>query len=136
MAQAPRMDAAQFDRVASKCRWYERSLNVVRAILVDGVPLADAAAAHEMSPKQARVLLGRFNDKAEQVRVVELEEFMRQEAPRHGNATFEALEPFSKEVRTLRDNGYTVEQVVSFFKLKNITTSATTIRRFLRSIQE
>lgn len=136
MAPAPRMDAAQFERVASKCRWYERSLTVVRAILVDGVPLADAAAAHDMSPKQARVLLGRFNDKAEQVRVNELEEFMRQEAPRHASATFEALEPFTKEVRTLRDSGYTVEQIVTFFKHKNITTSATTVRRFLRSIQE
>lgn len=136
MAQTPRMDAAQFDRVASKCRWYERSLNVVRAILVEGLPLADAAAAQQMTPKQARVLLGRFNDKAQKVRADELEEFMRQEAPRHANPTFETLEPFTQEVRTLQANGYTVEQIVTFFKQRNITTSATTVRRFLRSFQE
>ncbi|QGG78941.1 hypothetical protein [Pseudomonas syringae] len=135
MAPTSRMAAAQFERVAAKCRWYERSLNVVRAILVDGVPLADAAAVHEMSTKQARVLLGRFNEKAERVRIAELESFMRQEAPRHA-ATFEALEPFTDEVRTLHSNGYTVNQIVSFFEQKNINTSVTTVRRFLRSIQE
>lgn len=135
MAPTSRMAAAQFERVAAKCRWYERSLNVVRAILVDGVPLADAAAVHDMSIKQARVLLGRFNEKAERVRIAELESFMRQEAPRHA-ATFEALVPFTDEVRTLHVNGYTVDQIVNFFGQKNINTSATTVRRFLRSIHE
>ena len=131
----PRMDAAQFERVASKCRWYERSLGVVRAILVDGVPLADAAAAHDMSTKQARVLVSRFNAKAEGLRTEAIQAFMRRETPKHANTALEAHEPFSNEVRTLRDKGYTIEQIVAFFKENAISTSPTTVRRFLRSIR-
>lgn len=125
----PRMDAAQFDRVASKCRWSERSLGVARALLVDGVPLPDAAAAHDMSVKQARVLLARFSAKAESER---LEAFMQREKPKLA-AT--ALEPYSSEVRTLRDKGYTIEQIVAFFKENGVKTSPTTVRNFLRSIR-
>ncbi|EGL3999256.1 hypothetical protein IQ368_004808 [Salmonella enterica] len=125
----PRMDAAQFDRVASKCRWSERSLGVARALLVDGVPLSDAAAAHDMSVKQARVLLARFAAKAESER---LEAFMQREKPKLATT---ALEPYSSEVRTLRDKGYTIEQIVAFFKENGVKTSPTTVRNFLRSIR-
>ncbi|WP_272688284.1 hypothetical protein [Providencia sp. PROV041] len=125
----PRMDAAQFDRVASKCRWSERSLGVARALLVDGVPLPDAAAAHDMSVKQARVLLVRFAAKAESER---LEAFMQREKPKLATT---ALEPYSSEVRTLRDKGYTIEQIVAFFKENGVKTSPTTVRNFLRSIR-
>lgn len=127
----PRMDAAQFDRVASKCRWSERSLGVVRALLVDGLSLPDAVAAvtPEMSVKQARVLRDRFNAKAESQR---LEEFMQREKPKLATT---ALEPYSSEVRTLRDKGYTIEQIVAFFKANGVKTSPTTVRKFLRSIR-
>lgn len=125
----PRMDAAQFERVASKCRWSERSLGVARALLVDGVPLPEVAAAHDMSVKQARVLLTRFNAKAENQR---LEDFMQREKPKLATS---ALEPFSSEVRTLRDKGYTIKQIVAFFKENGVETSPTTVRNFLRSIR-
>lgn len=125
----PRMDAAQFERVASKCRWSERSLGVARALLVDGVPLPEVAAAHDMSVKQARVLLTRFNAKAESQR---LQDFMQREKPKLATS---ALEPFSNEVRTLRDKGYTINQIVAFYKENGVETSPTTVRNFLRSIR-
>ncbi|AIV73597.1 putative korA protein (plasmid) [Burkholderia pseudomallei] len=82
-----------------------------------------------MSVKQARVLLARFAAKAESER---LEAFMQREKPKLATT---ALEPYSSEVRTLRDKGYTIEQIVAFFKENGVKTSPTTVRNFLRSIR-
>jgi len=124
-----RMDAAQFDHVASQCRWSERSLAVVRDVLVDGVALSIAAQAHDMSTNQARVLLARFTTKVTNLR---LETFMQRERPKLAVTT---LEPYSNEVRTLRDKGYTVEQIVTFFKENGVSTSMGVVRKFLRNLR-
>jgi len=123
------MDAAQFEHVASQCRWSERSLAVVRDVLVDGVALSIAAQVRDMSTNQARVLLTRFTAKATNLR---LETFMRREKPKLAVTT---LEPYSNEVRTLRDKGYTVEQIVTFFKENGISTSLGVVRKFLRNLR-
>lgn len=124
------MDAAQFERVASKCkRWSERSLGVAKALIIEGVSLSEAAAAHSMSPQQANVIRGRFLAKAEDQRI---EEFMRREKPKLASS---ALEPYSAQMQTLRDKGYTIEQIVAFLKESGVSTSPTTVRTFLRSIR-
>ncbi len=84
-----------------------------------------------MTVKQARVLMHRFIEKAEQYR---LREFMKREPPKP-KLIASALEPFSGEVRTLRDKGYTIEQIVAYFKQNGIQASPTTVRKFLRSIR-
>jgi hypothetical protein len=124
---SPRMDAAQFERVAAKCKWSERSLGVAKALIVDEVSLSEAAATHTMSPQQANVIRARFLAKAEKLRV---EEFMQREKPKLSSS---ALEPFSAEMQTLRDKGYTIEQIVAFLKENGVSTSPTTIRNFFRS---
>jgi len=121
------MDAAQFARVASKCKWSERSLGVAKALIVDDVSLSEAAAAHTMSPQQANVIRARFLAKAEKLRV---EEFMQREKPKLSSS---ALEPFSTEMQTLRDKGYTIEQIVAFLKENGVSTSPTTVRTYFRS---
>nr|BCU01075.1 partition gene repressor [uncultured bacterium] len=126
---APRMDAAQFERVASKCKWSERSLGVAKALIVGDVSLSEAAAAHSMSPQQANVIRARFLAKAEKLR---MEEFMRREKPKLSSS---ALEPYSSQMQTLRDKGYTIEQIVAFLKESGVSTSPTTVRTFLRSIR-
>lgn len=124
------MDAAQFERVAAKCkRWSGRSLSVAKALILEGKPLSQVAAAYSMSPQQANVIRGRFLNKAEDLRI---EDFMRKEKPKLASA---ALEPFSSEMQTLRDKGYTIEQIVAFLKDNGVTTSQTTVTTFLRSIR-
>jgi len=129
VAPTPRMDAAQFDHVASQCRWSERSLAVVHDVMVDGVSLSIAAQTHDMSTNQARVLLTRFATKATNLR---LAAFMQRERPALGVAT---LEPYSNEVRTLRDKGYTAEQIVTFFKENGISAALGDVRKFLRNFR-
>ena len=126
---APRMAAAQFARVASKCKWSVRSLGVAKALIVGDVSLSEAAAAHAMSAQQANVIRARFLAKAEKLR---MEEFMRREKPKLSSS---ALEPYSKQMQTLRDKGYTIEQIVAFLKESGVSTSPTTVRTFLGSIR-
>lgn len=127
MANPPRMDAAAFQRAASECkRWSERSLGVARALLVDGKPLSDVAAAYEMKPQQANVIRARFVEKAKEAR---LKQFMKQETPKQLSA---ALEPFAADMATLRDKGYSVDQIVAYLADNGVQASVTTVRTFMR----
>jgi hypothetical protein len=125
---AQRMDAALFDLVAVKCKWSDRSLGVAKLLIVEGVSLSEAAAAHQMSPQQANVIRGRFLAKADKHRV---EEFMAREKPKLSGAS---LEPFSFEIKTLHEKGYTIEQIVVFLKENGVSTSPKTVRNSLRNI--
>jgi hypothetical protein len=126
MTSSASMDVVQFDRVASKCKWSERSLNVAKALIVDELSLSEAAAANTMSPQQANVIRARFLAKAEKLRV---EEFMKREKPKSSNS---ALAPFAVEIKTLRENDYTIPQIVTFLKENGVSTSPTSVRAFLR----
>lgn len=127
MAAITKMSDAEFTRVAMICnRWSERSLGVARALLVEGVPLSDAATAHEMSSQQANVIRSRFLAKAAKQRV---DDFTAREKPKLAAS---ALEPFEQDMRTLRDKGYTIRQIVSFLREQGIETSLTTVRTFLK----
>lgn len=125
---AQKMDAAQFDRVAAKCKWGERSLGVAKALIIEKVSLSKAAATHKMSAQQANVIRTRFFAKAESLQI---EEFMHREKPRLSNST---LEPYSAQIQTLRNKGYTIVQIVAFLKESGISTSPTSVRKFLRNI--
>ena len=126
---APRMDAAQFNRVASKCKWSERSLGVAKALIVGNVPLSEAAAAHSISPQHAAVIRARFLAKADKLR---MEDFMRREKPKLASS---AIEPYSAQMQTLRDKGYTIDQIVAYLRESGVSTSPTTVRKLLRSIR-
>lgn len=126
-ATTPKMSSAEFNHVAQTCkRWSDRSLSVARALLVDGLSLSEAAANHEMSSQQANVTRTRFLAKAEKQRV---ESFMAREKPKLSTAL---LEPFAEDMRTLRDKGYTMRQIVLFLREQGIETSVTTVRNFLK----
>lgn len=128
MANPTRMDAAAFQRAASECkRWSDRSLGVAWALLVEGNPLSDVAAANEMKPQQANVIRARFVEKAKQAR---LKEFMKQETPKQLSV---ALEPFAADMSTLRDKGYSVDQIVGYLADNGVQASATTVRSFMRN---
>lgn len=101
-------------------------MGVVRSVLVDGEPLTQAAAKHEMSKQQANVLRTRFIAKAGQERV---EAFMAREKPKLATTV---LEPFRQDMQTLRDKGYTLAQIVAFLQESDVQTSVTTVRKFLK----
>jgi len=121
-----RMDAAQFAQVASKCRWSERSLEVARALIIDDLSLSEAAAATSMSPQQAQVIRTRFLAKAEKIR---FEDFMQCERPKLSHVSLDA---FSTEMKKLRENGYSIKQIVAFLKENGVSMSQSTVRIFVR----
>lgn len=125
----PRLDAEQFTAVAATCRWSKRAIAVTREILVEGASLSETAAKHEMTKKHARVLLGRFQALAEKQRLLG---FMQKEPPKLAPTD---LTPFSNDLRTLRDKGYKIEQIVAYLKENGVNSSATSVRKFIRSIR-
>lgn len=127
MSSTPEIDNDLFERVSLQCRrWSDRSLGVAKALIIDGVPLSEAATIHKMSPQQANVIRTRFVEKADKVR---LESFMEREKPKLPKVE---LETFKLEIQTLHNKGYTVEQIITFLAENNVTASATIIRNFLK----
>jgi hypothetical protein len=122
----PTMDAVQFERIASACQWSERSLGVAKALTVDNLPIPGVATANAMKPQQANVIHARFLARAEQVCV---EEFMQCEEPRLSSA---AIKRFSRGMHTLRQKGYTIEQIVAFLRKNGVSASPATVANFLK----
>lgn len=125
------MAADEFERVASTCRWSTRSLNVARALLVDGKTPAEAAQAQTpvMTPQQANVLKKRFQEKALAVdkKKVSAADFMKTVKPESDVA----LEPFRRELVQLRKNGYTNEQLLLYLVENGIDISEPALDQFL-----
>lgn len=96
-------------------------------MIVDNVPVSEAASAHTMSSQQANVIRARFLTKAEKLRV---QEFMQREKP---TLSVPALDRFVTEMRILRDKGYTIDQIVGFLEENGVATSPSAVRIFLRS---
>jgi hypothetical protein len=127
MSFTPEIDNDLFERVSLQLRrWSDRSLGVAKALIIDGVPLSEAAAMHDMSPQQANVIRTRFVEKADKVR---LQSFMDREKPKLPKIELELFKP---EIQTLHEKGYTVEQIITFLAENNVTASTTTIRNFLK----
>lgn len=125
---ASKIDSETFDSVAAGLkRWSDKSLRIARGLLVDGKSLTEISKTEGVTTQHANVLRSRFAAKVQSQRVVE---FMKAESPKRSSAV---LEPFLNEMKTLRDKGYTITQVVAFLKKNGITTSPATVSEFLRS---
>lgn len=121
-----RLDAARFERVASRFRWSARSLAVVRALLVDGRQLAEVAAAFDMRPQNANTLRARFLEKAEANR---LADFMSSEPP----TSVRALRERKTEIRTLAAKGYSPAQIHSYLADSGTAVSELTLSTYLET---
>lgn len=127
---AETMAAEEFERVARGLRrWHSRSLEVVRALLVDGEAPSVVARQHNVTPQHAGVLRRRFEAKALEVskKKVSAEDFMQAVKP-GGDA---ALEPFRRELVQLRRSGYTNEQILLFLLENSIDTTESTLDQYL-----
>lgn len=126
---AAKMAADEFERVASTCSWGARSLDVVRALLVDGTAPSIVAEQFDVTTQHAGVLRRRFEAKALTMskKKITAEDFMQIVKP-EGDA---ALEPFRRELQTLRTNGYSNEQLRLYLLENGIDTTESKLEQFL-----
>ncbi len=122
----PNIDAEQFAQVSAHCgRWNPKSLDIARALIVEGRQLSDVAAEHDCSAAYANVIRSRFYDKAQSVR---LASFKQQINP----DTLASLQPYRNDIEALNAEGYTVAQLVDYLAQNNVSVSADTVRKFLK----
>lgn len=129
------LSAEEFEKVAQTCsRWSARSLDVARALLVDGVKLSVVAAKQEMKPQQASVIRSRFQDRATLagLKKVSASEFMANESPQ----TDAALAAFKTELLKLSRANYSTEQMLLYLAQNNFTTDAKTLTDFLNKVNK
>lgn len=127
----PEISPEQFDRVASTChRWHEKSIQVARALILDKLPVSEAAHRFSMSMQQANVIRTRFYAKADQVR---LSEFKQRVKPHASTTT--ALLPYARDIETLLKDGYTHHQLITYLEEHGVNASISTIRKFLKSAE-
>lgn len=130
------VSAEDFDRVARLHfrRWGERSLNVVRALLVDSRRITDVAEEFGMKPQQANVLRSRFLDRMKSKGVVKLpaEQFMQSVTP----ARASVLDPFRNDIKQLCKRGYSETQIADFLRANDVTVPAAELTNFLGAMNE
>lgn len=128
------LQAKAFDRAAAQHfkRWTPRSLQAVRACLVDGERLSVVAKAHDMKPQTLVNARLRFLKRyyAERQVKVDADTFIKRYTP-DGAA---ALKPFTKGLRRLVASGYSTPQIQAYLKLNGITLPSPTVRAFLRRL--
>jgi len=121
-----RMGADEFERVAATCkRWESRSIQIVRELLVDGIPLSLVAEKYKVTMQHASVLRRRFNDKAAVNNSAA--DFMKKVKP----AGMEIFKPFKQELNKLKHAGYTVDQMLQYLELNGLKTTAAILNEFL-----
>ncbi len=136
MTSSNAVSAEDFDHIAKlHCRrWEDRSLDVVRAILVDLMTVTDAAEKFGMTRQQANVLRTRFIERMEKAAAVKLpaEQFMRKVLP--ANAV--SLDTFKDDIRQLVKRGYSKEQIAEFLRANDVRVSERELSTFLGAMHE
>lgn len=83
-----------------------------------------------MKPQQASVLRARFLKKGEPDVTDRVKAFMQREEPK---GPIGRLEAFSTDIKTLRDKGYTVDQIVAFLTENGVEVKPDDVQTFLES---
>lgn len=128
--------ATEFDRVKLlHCRrWEARSLEAVRALLVDQKRLKDVATDYGMKPQNVNTLRRRFLAKMEKAKAVKLptSEFMAAVAPEGVSV----LEPFASDIKQLVNHGYSQAQVSEFLRANEVNFTDSELSKFLGVLNE
>lgn len=123
-----------FEQVASdlNLNWSERTLNVVRDLLVHDLKLSAVAEKYEMSAQQASVHRNRFQKAAKESAAKKLsaEDFMRKNPP----ALASQLEPLKKELLKLSRAKYSPEQIVTYLRSNNVDATEDDVSNFLKGL--
>lgn len=114
-------------------RWAARSIDIVRAVLVDSKTVPSVAKEFGIKPQHARVLLKRFIERARKTGGVKLpaEQFMQSVKP-----AMPGLEPFRIDIGKLTRNGYAFEQIADFLRANEVKFSDDELKDFLKGNQQ
>lgn len=130
------VSAKEFDRVKRlHCRrWEARSLDAVRALLVDRKRISDVAEQFGMKPQQVNVLRARFFERMRREAAVKLpaSQFMGTVAP----ANSSVLEPFKADIKQLVKRGYSTAQIADFLRANDIKVPARELNDLVGAINE
>lgn len=128
-AKAKRIEASEFDEFAkTHClRWSQQSLDIVRALVVDGRSLQDVAASYQnVTTNHANALRWRFMDRMEDA---ELNKFTSKKKPDKPEI---ALAAYVRAVKKLDDRGYTVQQIIEYLSMQDVDASEPQVRQLLK----
>jgi len=125
-----------FERVAALyCRrWEKRSIDAMRALLVDKVRLSEVAEKYEMKPQQAIVLRTRFNEYMLRAATVKMsaENFMHSVPPESASI----FEPFKTDIKKLIAKKYSETQISEYLKANGVSVPMEDLISYLRTIHE
>lgn len=136
MSSVATFSADEFDRLAElHCpRWEARSIDIVRALLVDADSTVKSVAdKFGCKPQQVRVLQKRFLERVGTNGNVKVpaEQFMKTVKP----ATQEGLEPFRADIGKLTRHGYAFEQIAEFLRANDVQFTDDELNHFLKGNQ-
>ena len=128
------LSAETFERFARlHCRrWEARSLEVVRALLVESKRVTDVASQFGMKPQQAVVLRTRFLDRMREKGAVKVPatEFMQSVMPPNASP----LDPFRDDLKQLVEHRYSVEQIKEYLQRNDLQVSEIELTAFLEAL--
>jgi predicted DNA-binding protein YlxM (UPF0122 family) len=126
-----RLSLDEFNETEELCeRWSEKSLQIAKELLVDGLSLSVVAEKNNVSSQHANVLRTRFLDKYEKRR---LNVFMEREKPEFID---KALDHYKSDIKTLHDSGYTNKQIVTFLEEQEIEITEESLTEYMRGLVE
>lgn len=117
------MTEAEFNEIKTACeRWSDRSLNIVKAYLVEGKKLSDIEVAFNVKKQQVTVLSKRFVDKR-------LKTFMDSETPKNKK---KSLASCKNHIKVLVKNGYSVDQILKYLKSVGVDADVAELLKFTK----
>jgi hypothetical protein len=111
-------------------RWEDRSIEVVRSLLVDSLRISIVAHNFGVSTQHANVLRGRFKKyladyRSRNALKMDAEAFMNAVAPDQNTA----LDAYRDEIKKLLDHGYSNNQILHFLQTNNVTVTEDQIQQ-------
>lgn len=122
------MKAEEFESFANdNCsRWSDKNITIVKALVVDSLPLNEVAKKHSVTTNYANALRWRFLDRLEDV---ELAAFTSKEAP--NRAEF-ALSKYARAIKKLDSQGYETKQIIDYLKTQGLEPSEEEVKQLLQ----
>lgn len=120
------MNAEDFESfVKENCkRWADKNITIVKALVVDSLPLNEVATKYKVTTNYANMLRWRFLDRLEDV---ELAAFTAKEAPERID-----LSKYARAIRKLHDRGYKSKQIVDYLNTQGLDTTEAQVEELLQ----
>lgn len=122
------MKAEAFDAFAheSCSRWSDKNITIVKALVVDSLPLNEVAKKHQVTTNYANALRWRFLDRLEDA---ELAAFTSKEAP---NRKEVVLTKYARAIKKLHEQGYTAKQIIEYLSTQGLSVTEADVEQLLQ----